>query len=75
MHIDRCVCFGEPFAHLKTVADATGSDSIAALQQHVAFGLRCERCHPYVRRMLATGETAFGEGIRDEATGGEARRV
>jgi bacterioferritin-associated ferredoxin len=66
MPIDRCVCYQERFAALKQVAEATGADSVDALQQHVAFGLGCGMCHPYVRRMLRTGETAFDRVIRPE---------
>ena len=57
--IDRCMCFGRTFAELKQIAAATGADSVAALQQHAVFGQRCALCHPYVRRMLRTGEVVF----------------
>ena len=59
VHIDRCYCFGVTFADLKAVADATGAESVAELQEHAAFGERCQLCHPYVRRMLRTGRTVF----------------
>ncbi len=65
IRIDRCLCFGRTFAELKAVAEATGADSVAALQAHVVFGRRCGLCHPYVRRMLRTGETLFTEVIRE----------
>lgn len=58
-YIDRCVCFGVPFAYLKRVADAAGAQTVEALQAHVRFGQKCRLCHPYVRRMLETGETVF----------------
>lgn len=64
-HIDRCICYQELFSDLKRVADATGAGSVEALQQHVAFGLNCGMCRPYVRRMLDTGETVFHEIIRE----------
>lgn len=72
MTIDRCLCFGVPFARLRAVADETGVDSVEALQRHVAFGQRCALCHPYVRRMLRTRETVFHEVItaRDEPPAG-----
>jgi bacterioferritin-associated ferredoxin len=60
MKIDRCQCFGVPFAELKETALATGAASIAELQEHAEFGLRCRLCHPYIRRMLRTGEVVFG---------------
>ena len=59
MEIDRCLCFGRPFAELKRVAEATGARTVAELQAHALFGQRCGLCHPYVRRMLRTGETRF----------------
>lgn len=71
-HIDRCICYQELFADLKDVADATGADSVTALQQHVEFGLNCGMCRPYVRRMLQTGETVFHEIIRDDAPDADA---
>ncbi|MFP4227603.1 MAG: (2Fe-2S)-binding protein [Salinivenus sp.] len=64
MPIDRCYCYQQTFAALKAVADETGAASVEALQQHVSFGHNCELCHPYVRRMLDTGETTFEEVIR-----------
>ena len=47
-------------------AKETGADSVAALQDEVTFGQNCQLCHPYVRRMLRTGEVAFDEVIRAE---------
>lgn len=66
VHIDRCYCFGVPFAALKRVADATGSETVAELQDHATFGHNCELCHPYVRRMLRTGNTVFHEIVTAE---------
>lgn len=63
--IDRCYCFRETFADLKKVAEETGVASVRALQDEVVFGQRCRLCHPYVRRMLRTGETCFGEIVRE----------
>lgn len=65
MNIDRCYCFQQTFAALKVVADETGTQSVAALQQHVTFGQQCKLCHPYVRRMLRTGETVFHEIVTE----------
>ncbi len=66
MDIDRCYCFGVPFAELKTIADATGAETVAELQEHATFGHTCKLCHPYVRRMLRTGRTVFHEIVRAE---------
>ena len=66
--IDRCVCFQVRFTDLNRLADASGAATVAVLQDAAAaagtpFGQRCGLCHPYVRRMLATGETVFTEVI------------
>jgi len=66
MRIDRCYCYQKTFETLKAVAEETGADSIAALQAHVVFGQNCQLCHPYVRRMLETGETVFHEVLDEE---------
>ena len=66
MNINRCYCYDETFADLKAVAEETGADSISALQTHVTFGENCQLCHPYVRRMLATGDTVFHEVLEDD---------
>ena len=57
--IARCVCFGKRFSELKKIADKTGSKTVEELQQHVRFGLNCQRCPPYVKEMLKTGQTVF----------------
>jgi hypothetical protein len=66
MTIDRCYCYDQTFAHLKTVADETGADSIEALQAHVTFGENCQLCHPYVHCMLDTGQTVFHEVLESD---------
>lgn len=63
VRIDRCHCFGKTFAELRAVAEATGAETVVQLQAHALFGQRCRLCHPYVRRMLRTGETVFREII------------
>jgi bacterioferritin-associated ferredoxin len=67
MEIDRCYCYQQTFETLKGVAEATGADSVEGLQAHVSFGKNCQLCHPYVRRMLKTGETVFHEVIEGDA--------
>ncbi len=66
MRIDRCYCFQQTFAELKANADAHGARSVVDLQQHVTFGLRCKLCHPYVRRMLRTGQIVFHEIVTEK---------
>ncbi len=69
MDIDRCLCFNQRFADLQQVAEATGAQTVAELQTHVAFGQRCGLCRPYVRAMLRTGETVFHQILTDDTDG------
>lgn len=57
--VTRCVCFNKKFSELKKIARSNNITSLEELQKHVKFGLNCRRCHPYVKRMLETGETIF----------------
>jgi hypothetical protein len=66
MEIDRCYCFQKTFAELKAAAGTHEARSVEALQAHVLFGQRCRLCHPYVRRMLRTGETVFHRIITED---------
>ena len=66
VHIDRCYCFQVPFTRLRDVARASGAHTIEELQEEVTFGKKCRLCHPYARRMLATGETTFREVLTEE---------
>lgn len=66
MHIDRCYCFEKTFAELKDAADAHGVQTVEELQEHAAFGQNCQLCHPYVRRMLRTGQVVFEEVLTEE---------
>lgn len=65
VRIDRCYCFGKTFAELKRTAERTGAASVEELQRHATFGHNCKLCHPYVRRMLRTGETVFREVVTE----------
>ena len=65
LRIDRCYCYGQTFADLRDVARETGAQSVEALQEHVVFGENCALCHPYVRRMLRTGQTVFDTIVTD----------
>jgi len=68
MDVDRCYCYQQTFEDLNAIAEETGAESVEALQAHVTFGENCRLCHPYVRRMLETGETVFHEVIEAEGT-------
>ena len=59
MPVTRCVCFHKKFTELKKIAQAHNCRNIEELQEIVTFGENCKRCHPYVKKMLETGETVF----------------
>ena len=58
--VDRCICRGVPFAELLPRARAAGW-TLDALIRETGCGGQCGLCRPYLRRMLATGETVFSE--------------
>lgn len=57
--VTRCVCFGKKFSELKEIALKHNVTTLEELQKHVRFGENCKRCHPYVTKMLETGQTEF----------------
>ena len=60
-----CICRGVPFAALLRLARA-GGWTLDTLMTETGCGMQCGLCRPYLRRMLATGETTFHELLRDE---------
>ena len=58
MKVDRCVCLSLSFSQLKEVAEK-GCLDFEGLQRATRCSTKCRMCEPYVRRMLATGETEF----------------
>jgi bacterioferritin-associated ferredoxin len=58
--ITRCICRGVTFAALLPAARASGW-SLDDLMRETGCGAQCGLCRPYLRRMLATGETTFHE--------------
>jgi len=66
LQIDRCVCLNRRFADLLLDARAR-SLSLAGLMQETGCGDQCGLCRPYLRRMLATGETVFHQLIEPDA--------
>lgn len=63
--ITHCLCFDISFAELKKIADKKQAHTLEELQGYEEFGKRCRLCHPYVKRMLKTGETVFTEIVED----------
>lgn len=62
--VDRCLCRGVAFADLLPAARAARW-SLAQLVAETGCGDQCGLCRPYLRRMLATGETVFHELLTD----------
>jgi bacterioferritin-associated ferredoxin len=53
------------FAQVLPLARAHDWD-LAAVMRETGCGAGCGLCRPYLRRMLATGETVFHELLREE---------
>jgi bacterioferritin-associated ferredoxin len=64
--IDRCVCMNRLFSDLLPEARARGF-GLAELSRQTGAGNQCGLCRPYLRRMLATGETVFHQIITADA--------
>lgn len=64
--IDRCVCMNRLFSDLLPEARARGL-GLAELSRLTRCGDRCGLCRPYLRRMLATGETVFHHLIAEDS--------
>ena len=64
LQIDRCVCRGRLFGELLLVAREAGM-SLDQLTAETGCGGQCGLCRPYLKRMLATGETVFSEIITE----------
>jgi bacterioferritin-associated ferredoxin len=58
--VTMCVCRRMPFARLLPIARAGGWD-VDGIARETGCGAGCGLCRPYLRRMLATGETEFRE--------------
>ncbi|HZW09595.1 MAG TPA: (2Fe-2S)-binding protein [Phycisphaerales bacterium] len=56
--VDRCVCHNITFAELKEIALRLGND-LERVTRETGCGEGCGMCLPYIRQMLATGETEF----------------
>lgn len=66
IRINRCVCFDCTFSEIRALSEETGEKTIEELQRHLEFGMNCRLCHPYIRRMLRTGETTFNQILTEE---------
>jgi bacterioferritin-associated ferredoxin len=66
VQVSMCVCHRRPFAELLSEARA-GAWDLETLMRRTGCGTSCGLCRPYLRRMLATGETIFSELLTDES--------
>ncbi len=66
--VTMCVCRHVPFAQLLPVARA-GGWGLEEIAAGTGCGAGCGLCRPYLRRMLATGETEFREILTEDPDG------
>jgi bacterioferritin-associated ferredoxin len=66
--VTMCVCRQVPFARLLPMARAGGWD-VDGIARATGCGAGCGLCRPYLRRMLATGETEFRELLTESGDG------
>jgi bacterioferritin-associated ferredoxin len=58
--VTQCICRRVPFERLLPLARER-EWALADLMRETGCGDNCGLCRPYLRRMLATGETVFRE--------------
>jgi bacterioferritin-associated ferredoxin len=68
LEITRCLCRGVAFAQLLPLTRQNGWN-LEELMRRTGCGAGCGLCRPYLRRMLATGETTFRELLWEEPPG------
>lgn len=64
--VARCICRDRSFADLLPLA-LRHSWTLTELIRETGCGGQCGLCKPYLRRMLATGETEFHEIITEDS--------
>jgi bacterioferritin-associated ferredoxin len=64
--VSRCICRDVPFADLLARARAA-SWTLADLVLETGCGGQCGLCRPYLRQMLATGQTEFYDLLPQDA--------
>lgn len=64
VRVTHCLCRREPFVRLLPQAREQGW-TLSDLMRETGCGAQCGLCRPYLRRMLATGETVFTELLMD----------
>ena len=68
VEINRCLCRDRTFAELLPLARDGGWD-LEELMRRTGCGAGCGLCRPYLRQMLATGETVFHELLWEKPPG------
>ena len=68
VEITRCLCRSRTFAELWPLA-REGRWDLDELMRRTGCGAGCGLCRPYLRRMLATGETEFHELLWEDPPG------
>ena len=66
--VSMCVCRRMPFERLLPLARA-GGWGLDEIARATGCGAGCGLCRPYLRRMLATGETEFHELLVEDRDG------
>ena len=67
VEVTRCLCRGVTFERLLPLARSEGW-GLDELIRRTGCGAGCGLCRPYLRRMLATGETVFRELLWEESS-------
>ncbi len=63
--VSRCICMRFPFERLLPLARERGWTTEDVMRE-TGCGDQCGLCRPYLRRMLATGQTEFTELLPPE---------
>lgn len=64
LQITMCVCMRTPFERLLPLARQHGW-TLEDLSRETGCGANCGLCRPYIRQMLATGQTVFTEVLTE----------
>ncbi len=71
--VKRCVCHKKTFCEILDIASEMNFTTYAQLLENKICGMGCGMCHPYLNKMMVTGETEFYPGDvyidSDKATG------
>jgi len=72
MTIDRCVCHQVRFRDLSPIVEQLKTNGITSEQEilnkltdQTKCTSGCSLCRPYIRRLIATGETSFTAILKD----------